>query len=213
MILEFCAENFTMIPEAITKGATRIELCDNLAAGGTTPSYAVIERSVTYANEHGATIMTMIRPRGGNFVYNADEFSMMKKDIEIAKALKSHGLVYGCLTEEKRIDREQMIELLELSGELEVVFHMAFDEIWLTDAKEELDWLIEQGVTRILTHGGLEGSVVDNAEWLQELINHADGQIEILVGGGVTYENIAAIQEVLPVDQFHGTRIVDFEGK
>lgn len=211
MILEFCAENFTKIPEAIAKGATRIELCDNLAAGGTTPSYAVIEKSVAYANEQGATIMTMIRPRGGNFVYNADEFALMQKDLEITNSLKSHGVVFGCLTEENQIDREQMAELIALSGEMEIVFHMAFDAIARADAKEELDWLIEQGVNRILTHGGLEGSVVDNADWLQELIDYADGQIEILVGGGVTYENIEAIQEVLPVDQFHGTQIVNFE--
>ena len=213
MILEFCAENFTKIPEAITKGATRIELCDNLAVGGTTPSYAVIEKSVTYANEHGATVMTTIRPRGGDFVYNADEFAIMKKDIEIAKTLKSHGLVYGCLTKENRIDRQQMKELIALSGDLELVFHMAFDAISHADAKEELDWLVKQGVTRILTHGGLVGSVLDHANWLQELLNHANGQIEILVGGGVTYKNIATIQEVLPIDQFHGTQIVDFEEK
>ncbi len=211
MILEFCAENFTKIPEAIKGGASRIELCDNLAAGGTTPAYGVIKQAVAYAQAHGAAVMTMIRPRGGNFVYNAVEIERMKTDLEMAKALKSQGVVFGCLTSADRVAREPMKELMALCEDMEIVFHMAFDEIAREHAKEEMDWLIEQGVTRILTHGGLEGTVLDNVDWLNELIEHANGRIEILVGGGVTFENIAAIQKALPVTQFHGTRIVDFK--
>ena len=85
MNLEFCAENFTDIPKAIQQGATRIELCDNLAADGTTPSYAVINHAVKYANQHHVTVMTIIRPRGGNFVYTEDEFEIMKKDLQTEK--------------------------------------------------------------------------------------------------------------------------------
>lgn len=211
MLLEFCAENFTNIPKAIEKGAGRIELCDNLAQGGTTPSYSVIEHSVKYAHKHGATVATMIRPRGGNFVFNEVEFSMMKKDLEIAKQLQSDGVVFGCLTADNRIDREQTAELAALSGEMETVFHMAFDVIPKEYRKEELDWLVEQGVTRILTHGGREGTVLDHAEELKELIEYANGRIEILIGGGVTYENVQHLAEILPTNQFHGTRIVNLE--
>ena len=209
MNLEFCAENFTDIPKAIQQGATRIELCDNLAADGTTPSYAVIEHAVKYANEHNVTVMTIIRPRGGNFVYTEDEFEIMKKDLQTAKNLHSHGVVLGALTAEGRINRAQTKELLDLSGEMETVFHKAFDHIPKAFQKEEMDWLIEQGVTRILTHGGLGGTVFDHVDWLKELMEHANGKIEILVGGGVTYENRAELAELLPTDQFHGTKIVD----
>ncbi len=209
MILEYCAENFTNIPKAIERGATRIELCDNLAAGGTTPSYAVIEHAVTYANKQDVTVMTIIRPRGGNFVYTQDEFDIMKKDIQTTKDLNSHGVVLGALTVEGRIDRAQTKDLLDLSGEMETVFHMAFDHISKNVQKEEMDWLIEQGVTRILTHGGLGGTIFDHVDWLKELMAHADGKIEILIGGGVTHENIAELSERLPTDQFHGTKIVD----
>ena len=209
MNLEFCAENFTDIPKAIQQGATRIELCDNLAADGTTPSYAVIEHAVKYANQHHVTVMTIIRPRGGNFVYTEDEFEIMKKDLQTAKNLNSHGVVLGALTAEGRINRAQTKELLDLSGEMETVFQMAFDHIPKAFQKEEMDWLIEQGVTRILTHGGLGGTVFDHVDWLKELMEHANGQIEILVGGGVTYENRAELAELLPTDQFHGTKIVD----
>lgn len=209
MILEFCSENFTNIPKAIEQGATRIELCDNLAVGGTTPSYAVIEQGVQYAHEHDATVMTILRPRGGNFVFTPAEFNIMKKDLEVIKQLNSDGVVLGALTADSRIDRAQTKELLELSGEMETVFHMAFDHIPTAFQKEEIDWLIDQGVTRILTHGGLGGTVFDHADWLKELIAYADDKIEILIGGGVTYENKKELAEILPVDQFHGTKIVD----
>lgn len=211
MLFEFCAENFTQVPNAIAKGAERIELCDNLTAGGTTPSYAVIEQTVNYAAAHEATVMTMIRPRGGNFIYTDTEFHLMKKDLEVAKKLNSHGVVFGCLTADKRIDREQTKALLARSGEMKTVFHMAFDEIPKEFAKEEIAWLIDQGVTRILTHGGRTGTVFDNSDWLEELIGHADGQIEILIGGGVTHENVEEIADILPTNQFHGTQIVDLE--
>lgn len=211
MLLEFCAENFTKVPEAIEKGANRIELCDNLAEGGTTPSYAVIEHTVNYANELGAEVAVMIRPRGGDFNYSPTEFELMKKDLLIAKELNPHGVVFGCLDENKRIDRQQAKELIALSGEMETVFHMAFDAIPREYQKEEMQWLIDQGVTRILTHGGREGTVFDNADWLRELIEFANDRIEILIGGGVTYENYPEIAEIVPAKQFHGTRIVNFE--
>lgn len=211
MLLEFCAENFTKIPAAVAKGAKRIELCDNLAGDGTTPSYAVIEHTVKYADENDVTIATILRPRAGNFVYTDEEFAMMKTDLEMLRKLGSHGVVFGCLDENNRINREQTKEIIALSGHMETVFHMAFDHIDGAYRKEELDWLIEQGVTRILTHGGVGGTVFDHAEWLKEMIEQADGQIEILVGGGVTHENYEEMAKILPTDQFHGTKIVKFE--
>ena len=211
MLLEFCAENFTRVPSAIQQGAHRIELCDNLAQGGTTPSYAVIEQTVNYANKHNATVMTMVRPRGGNFVYSAIEHEMMKKDLNIIKDLNSHGVVFGSLTPDNLIDRSKTKELINLSADMEITFHMAFDEIPKDRQKSELDWLIENKVTRILTHGGLEGTVFDNLSWLKELVEHAAGRIEILVGGGVTHENWPQLAESLSTDQFHGTKIVPLE--
>lgn len=211
MLLEFCAENFTKIPQAIEKGAQRIELCDNLAVGGTTPSYAVIEQAVQYAAENKAEIAVMIRPRGGNFVYSPMEFELMKKDLKIAKELKADGVVFGCLDEAKRINRDQTEELIALSGDIETVFHMAFDTISPANQKEEMDWLIEQGVTRILTHGGREGTIFDNADWLNELFQHANHRIELLIGGGVTYDNFIEIAAIIPAKEFHGTKIVNFD--
>jgi len=211
MLLEFCAENFTNVPAAIQEGARRIELCDNLAEGGTTPSYSVIEQTVNYANQHEASVMTMVRPRGGNFVYSTIEHEMMKKDLTIIKDLDSHGVVFGSLTADNRIDRQKTKELIDLSEDMETTFHMAFDEISRDNQKSELDWLIENKVTRILTHGGREGTVFDNLPWLKELVNYAAGRIEILVGGGVTHENWQQLAESLPTNQFHGTKIVPLD--
>lgn len=209
MILEFCAENFTKVPQAIEKGAERIELCDNLAEGGTTASYGVIEKTVKYVNNHEKKVVVMIRPRGGNFVYSADEFEIMQKDLDYAKVLGAHGAAFGSLDENNRINRQQVSALLAQCDEMESVFHMAFDEIPREHQKEEIDWLIEQDVTRVLTHGGRQGTVYDNAEWLKELIEYADDKIEILIGGGVTHENYAELAEILPTNQFHGTKIVE----
>lgn len=211
MLLEFCAENFTKVPEAIKRGAGRIELCDNLAEGGTTPSYAVIEQTVMYTNEHDAKVVVMVRPRGGDFVYSDFEYEMIKRDLGIIKDLRADGVVFGSLTDDHLINRKQTEELINLSGELETTFHMAFDQIPREKQKDELDWLADMGVTRILTHGGLGETVFDHADWLNELITYADGRIEILIGGGVTHENLKAVSEAIPNNQFHGTKIVNFD--
>ena len=96
MLYEFCAENFERVPAAIDAGAKRIELCDNLAVGGTTPSAGVISATVSYAHEHDARVMCMIRPRGGDFHYNQDELRMMEMDLGLAVSAGADGLVFGC---------------------------------------------------------------------------------------------------------------------
>ena len=96
MLYEFCAENFERVPAAIEAGAGRIELCDNLAVGGTTPSAGVISATVNYAHEHDARAMCMIRPRGGDFHYNQDELRMMEMDLGLAVSAGVDGLVFGC---------------------------------------------------------------------------------------------------------------------
>ena len=209
MIKEFCAENYTDLPKAIQAGAKRIELCDNLTVGGTTPSYAVIEESVKYAHEHDATIMTMIRPRGGNFVYHDIEIKIMETDILKAIEAGSDGVVFGCLTETNEIDQEAMETLLIAAEGTQSVFHMAFDAI--TKQFEAIDWLIAHGVTRILTHGGPASKTIqENTEHLKELINYANNRIEILVGGGVNADNYQSVVELTGAKQVHGTKIVKF---
>ncbi|WP_368251739.1 copper homeostasis protein CutC [Enterococcus sp. 2201sp1_2201st1_B8_2201SCRN_220225] len=211
MIKEFCAENFTDIPKALAAGATRIELCDNLAVGGTTPSTGVIEESLAYAGEKGIPVMTMIRARGGNFVYNDIELKIMHTDLIEAKKLGTDGVVFGMLQEDGWLDEESLELFLETAEGLEVTFHMAFDAICKERQKEALDWLADHGVTRILSHGGPSGSpITENLPYLKELVDYAAGRIIILPGGGVTSENVAEVTTRLGVKEAHGTKIVNF---
>lgn len=209
MIKEFCAENFTGIPQAIQNGAKRIELCDNLAVGGTTPSVGVIEEAVQYAHEHQATVMTMIRPRGGNFVYSDQELKIMQTDLIEAKNRETDGVVFGCLTEDNWLDEEAIETLVDWADGLQVTFHMAFDEIPAERQFEAIDFLADYGVQRILTHGGAAGtSIEDNFDRLRELIAYGGDRIIILPGGGITAANVEEVAHVLGVNEAHGTKIV-----
>ena len=209
MLYEFCAENVTLLEKAMQAGARRIELCDNLTVGGTTPSYGVIQAAVEMAKSYDTTVMTMIRPRGGDFVYSDLEVSIMLEDIKKAREAGSQGLVYGLLTKENELDKANLERLLAASQGLEVVFHMAFDAIPKDKQFAALDWLAEHGVKRILTHGGSASETIqEHFGWLKELVDYAGDRIEILPGGGITTENRNEIVEKLGVSQLHGTKVV-----
>ena len=209
MLYEFCAENVTLLEKAMQAGARRIELCDNLTVGGTTPSYGVIQAAVELAKSYDTTVMTMIRPRGGDFVYSDLEVSIMLEDLKKAREAGSQGLVYGLLTKENELDKANLERLLAASQGLEVVFHMAFDAIPKDKQFATLDWLAEHGVKRILTHGGSASETIqEHFGWLKELVDYAGDRIEILPGGGITTKNRNEIVEKLGVSQLHGTKVV-----
>lgn len=210
MLTEFCAENYTNIPLAIARGANRIELCDNLAVGGTTPSTGVIEEALSYAGEKSVPVMTIIRPRGGDFVYNDTELKIMHTDLIEAKKIGTDGVVLGCLTPSGWLDEEALELLLDTAEGLQVTFHMAFDAIPAERQFAAIDWLADHGVERILTHGGAAGTPIeDNLSRLQEFIDYAAGRLTILPGGGISFENAQHVSDMLGVQEVHGTKIVD----
>ncbi|KAF1302279.1 MULTISPECIES: copper homeostasis protein CutC [Enterococcus] len=212
MLKEFCGENYTLIPAAIAAGARRIELCDNLAVGGTTPSTGVIEEVLSYAGEKQVTVMTMIRPRGGDFIYNDTELKIMHTDLIEAKKLGTDGVVFGCLTPSGWLDEEALEMLIENAEGLQITFHMAFDEIPTERQFEAIDWLADHGVDRILTHGGKAGTPIEeNFSRLQELIAYAGDRLIILPGAGITHQNLQQVIEALGVQEAHGTKIVPIE--
>ena len=220
LLREFCAENMTMVPAAVDAGAARIELCDNLAVGGTSPSYGVIESAVAFAREHNVDVMAMVRPRGGDFCYDRSEREIMLTDIGCARRLGVSGVVFGCVRENEcgllSLDDELVKTLVEAAkgdsgstAPVQVTFHMAFDELGIEEQLRAIDVLASLGVERILTHGGPAGTpIMDNVARLRELVAHAGKRLTILPGGGITWENAEQVAMALGVREVHGTRIV-----
>ncbi len=209
MIYEFCAENVTLLEKAMQAGARRIELCDNLAVGGTTPSYGVTKAAVELAANYDTTIMTMIRPRGGDFVYTDLEIAIMLEDIRLTAQAGSQGVVFGTLTADKKLDKPNLEKLIAASKGMEIVFHMAFDELSDEDQLEAIDWLSQAGVTRILTRAGVSGDSLEKRfAHYHRILEHAAGKIEILPGGGIDLDNRQNFIDQLGVTQLHGTKVV-----
>ncbi|RCR68103.1 copper homeostasis protein CutC [Larkinella punicea] len=185
MNIEICAFSLESCLIAQANGATRIELCGGAGEGGTTPSYGLIElarQQVTIA------LYVMIRPRGGDFLYNATELAVMRRDIEAAKQAGADGVVLGLLKADGTIDEEKTAELIRLAHPLAVTFHRAFD---LTlDPAEALEAVIRTGAKRILT-SGQQASAEAGIPLLRQLVQQADDRIEIMAGAGVTATNAA----------------------
>ena len=209
MIYEFCAENVTLLEKAMQAGARRIELCDNLAVGGTTPSYGVTKAAVELAADYDTTIMTMIRPRGGDFVYNDLEIAIMLEDIRLTAQAGSQGVVFGALTADKKLDKANLEKLIAASKGMEIVFHMAFDDLSDEEQLEAIDWLSQAGVTRILTRAGVSGDSLEKRfAHYHRILEYAAGKIEILPGGGIDMDNRQTFIDQLGVTQLHGTKVV-----
>lgn len=208
IIKEVCVENFTNVPNAILKGANRIELCDNLSVGGTTVSNGVMVETQKYADEHNIPVMAIIRPRGGNFIFNDTEVKIMEHDIFQAQQMGLDGIVIGALTKEKQIDTDVMEQLVAAAGGMQITFHMAFDEI--KNQEKALKWLIENKFDRVLTHGGdlKNTSIEDNLNNIKKLIKYAENKIKILPGGGINKDNYKYIADTLSINEVHGTKLV-----
>ena len=207
LIREFCAENFTDVPRVTAAGVERIELCDNLAQGGTTPSYGVIKETADYLSERKTTFATMIRPRGGDFVYHSIEVRIMETDILKALEAGTNELVFGALTPENELDIDVLETLMIASQGLPVTFHMAFDAIPYDQQKAALDTLVELGFDKILMHGDSLDKPV-NTDRIAELVKHASGRIQILAGGSVSAETAQAVADLTGSQYVHGTKII-----
>ncbi|MCI1953583.1 MAG: copper homeostasis protein CutC [Ligilactobacillus acidipiscis] len=212
LLKEACLENFTDLPAACLNGAARIELCDNLTVGGTTPSKGVIAEAAKYCHDKNILLIVLIRPRKGNYVYTDTEIKIMEADIFEAQALGADGISFGALTPDNDLDLEAMNQLGAAAGGMQLILHMAFDEMDFAQQKKAIDWAAEQGYERILTHGGpLSQSITATVSHLKELIAYAAGRVSILPGGGITAENCDKIAKELGVSQVHGSKIVSLK--
>jgi copper homeostasis protein len=197
MRVEICVDSVAGAMAAERGGADRVELCDNLLEGGTTPSAGTIKVA---RKEIKIGLQVIIRPRGGDFLYNEQEIAVMREDIQIAKELGADGAVIGCLTSEGDIDQELTRELMELAQPMNVTFHRAFD--MCRDPHSALEQLIALGVNRVLT-SGQEASCMEGLELIAELQKQARGRIIVMPGGGITPRNVERIVAGTGVTEVH----------
>jgi copper homeostasis protein len=187
VIYEICVDSVAGVRAAKAAGAHRVELCGDLLEGGTTPSRGMIRQARAIA-EIG--LQVIIRPRGGDFLFDDDEYVVMQGDIETAKAEGADGVVIGLVTPEGVVDTARTRELMARARPLSVTFHRAFD--MTRDPFEALDTLVGLGVDRVLT-SGQEPSVLEGLPLITELIRRAGDRIIIMPGGGITMRNVDRI--------------------
>jgi copper homeostasis protein len=178
-------------------GAQRVELCADLLEGGVTPSLGLIHQA---RKVHGIDLNVMIRPCGGDFLFNQDEFAAMRADVETAKAEDADGIVIGLLTAAGEIDAVRTRDLVALARPLSVTFHRAFDVS--AEPFRAIETLIELGVDRVLT-SGQEATVLEGLPLIVELMKRAGDRIVVMPGGGITARNVARIVAAAKPRELH----------
>ena len=197
MLLEICVFNTATAVAAEKAGADRIELCENYANGGTTPSYGYLK---TVREKISIPVFPMIRPRGGDYYHSPDEIEIIRKDILLCKELGFDGVVFGLLNQDGSIDRENTARLVEAAYPLEVTFHRAFDRC--IHPYEALETIIHCGCNRILT-SGQEPKVTEGLAMVKQLEEKANGRIIIMPGSGLNSSNVASIIAATAVTEVH----------
>ncbi len=181
--LEICVYSIESALAAQRAGADRVELCSGFAEGGLTPGAGMIRMARKYLD---IECYVMIRPRGGDFCYSDTEFEQMRRDIDFAKSCKVDGVVFGMLQPNGLVNITRVRELVQLASPLKVTFHRAFD--LASDPIRALEDIIVCGCHRILS-SGQKKTAVEGIETIRELVQRADGRIDIMAGSGVNPAN------------------------
>jgi copper homeostasis protein len=197
ILVEICVDSVASAMAAERGGARRIELCSDLLEGGITPSTGMIE---LVRGKVAVAIQVMIRPRGGDFCYDADEFEIMRRDIAVAKSLGADGVVFGVLDADGKVNIERSRRLVELARPLEVTFHRAFD--MSADLFRSLEDVYATGANRILTSGG-QPTAPQGLEVIAQLVKAAKGRIAIMPGSGIKAENARRMVTESGVREIH----------
>lgn len=199
MDLEICVNSIQSAYNAKAGGATRIELCQALEQGGTTPSYSTIEYCT---KELQLRTYVLIRPRTGNFIYNALEFDNIRREVMLCRQLGATGVVVGFLDSNLDVDIAKTKEIVNLAEGMEVTFHRAFDIC--NRPLQNLEKVIECGCTRILT-SGCKATAHQGMDMLKNLVAQANGRIKIMAGSGINAGNAIEIINTTGVNEVHAS--------
>lgn len=203
--IEICVDNVEAALDAQAAGADRIELCNSLLEGGTTPSGGLISS----ARENlSIELHVIIRPRGGDFLYSDPDYDIMRRDVEICGEYGIDGIVTGILRQDGEIDIERTAMLIELARPMKVTFHRAFD--MCTDPQRGLQDIISTGADMLLT-SGQKNSASEGIDLIKKLIDKAGSKITVMPGSGINETNIEHIARSTGATQFHlsGSKPVD----
>ena len=202
ILVEAAVETLDSALAAERAGADRIELCNNLNDGGTTPGAELI---AAVAEQTRLPVFVLIRPRAGDFIYSDDEFDQMIRDIELSGRMGIAGIVTGALTSDGRVDVEHTRTLVKAAAGLPVTFHRAIDSA--IDLSDALDEVIEAGASRVLTSGGAVAAV-DGLDVIAGLVGQARERITVIAGGGIREHNVRDVIARTGVREVHA-RLVD----
>lgn len=198
-MLEIAVFNIQSALLAAAAGAHRLELCENPYDGGTTPSYGTLK---TIREKISIPVFPIIRPRGGDFLYNNEEYEVTRKDVQLCKELGFEGVVIGLLHADGSIDKERTKKLVDLAYPMEVTFHRAFDRA--AHPLQALEDIIACGCNRILTSGQVPNAW-DGRELIRQLVELADDRIIIMPGSGVRSSNIKALADFTSATELHSS--------
>jgi len=206
MKLELIAFNIESCKLIESTRASRVELCASPGEGGTTPSYGMIKAARKILSKE---LYPIIRPRGGDFLYDDDGFEAMLEDISICRSLGCDGVVIGSLNNNGSINLTHTRKLVEHSYPMGVTFHRAFDRT--ADAVSALENLIDCGCERVLT-SGLFPAVNEGIPNLRQLNDIAGDRIIIMPGSGVRASNLEKLVRETGCTEFHSSARINSPG-
>lgn len=196
VLVEAAIDSILSAERAVSEGADRLEVCDNLDVGGLTPPLELLRACLAL----GVPCVAMARPRAGNFHYTHDERRLLIEAVEGTRDTGAQGVVFGALAADQSVDDETVDEVVSLCTGIDTVFHRAFDET--PNVREALDTLMQCGVTRVLT-SGQAATAIGGLDALTALFERAGARIEILPGGGIRAGNVAQLVRRTGTAQVH----------
>lgn len=196
-LVEICVDDVGGAAAAAAGGADRVELCAGLGEGGLTPTVGFVTSAL--AEAPGLEHRVLVRPRAGDFVYDDAELEVMCADIEALRP-SAVGFVIGAARPTGELDERALARLVAACGDAPTTCHKAFDGV--PDPRRALDLLVDLGIGTVLTSGG-RGAALDHLEVLADLVTHAAGRIEVMVGGGVRPGNVRRVLDATGAPAVH----------